>query len=75
MPEGTASNINTRGIPSRTCLNCDCDIFKILVRFDEDGDVAWHTTNGYCHGCHAPVTVLTPVDTVDQMIMEFPDEY
>lgn len=73
MSEGTG--IDTRGIPSRVCLTCGGEVFKVLVQFDDDGVVAWHTTNGYCAECRSPVTVPTPLDTVQQLVMEFPDEY
>lgn len=73
MDEG--SNINTRGIPSRVCLNCGGEIFKILVKFDDDADIAWYTTNGYCHTCHAPITVPVHGDAPNQMVLEFDDEY
>lgn len=53
-------SINTRGIPSRVCLSCGEDTFKILVRFDDDASIAWHTTNGYCATCKAPITVPVP---------------
>jgi hypothetical protein len=54
--------IDTRGIPSRSCLNCGHDTFKILVRFDEDNTIGWYTTSGYCAACDAPVTVPTEID-------------
>lgn len=54
--------VDTRGIPSRVCLSCGGDTFKILVRFDEDNEISWHTTNGYCFGCHAPITVPVAED-------------
>jgi hypothetical protein len=53
--------IDTRGIPTHTCLNCGGDTFKILAKF-EDYEVAWYTTAGYCDMCQAPVTVPTPLD-------------
>lgn len=69
------AGIDTRGMASRVCLNCGGDVFKILAKFDEDSDICWYTMNGYCHQCHAPVTVPSPIDTVEQMVMEFDDEY
>lgn len=56
--------LDTRGIPSRACLACGGDTFKVLVRFDEDNEIAWYTTSGYCASCDTPVTVPTPVDEV-----------
>lgn len=73
MPDGVAT-FNTRGIPSRICLGCGSDLFKVLVRFDEDGDISFWTTNGYCAECHAPVTVPVP-DYVVAEEVEFDDEY
>lgn len=62
MDEGHKQLLDTRGIPSRTCLNCGGDTFKVLVRFDDDNTIAWYTTSGYCEGCGAAVTVPTEVD-------------
>ena len=44
--------------PTRTCV-CGSDTFKVLVRFDEYGDIVWHTLTGYCanEACHAKVIV------------------
>lgn len=53
--------IDTRGIPSHECLNCGCDTFKVLARFD-GFDIAWWSLSGYCAGCGAPVTVPCPAD-------------
>jgi hypothetical protein len=57
MTEGTA--VNTRGIPSRVCL-CGNDVFKILVKLDEENEIAWYTLNGYCVECRSPVTLPLP---------------
>lgn len=77
MSDGTVSSVNTRGIPSRTCLNCGSEMFKILVQFDEDGQISWHTTNGYCYGCHAPVTVPVMDDPQPYAFgeVDFDDEF
>lgn len=73
MSDGTAT-FNTRGLPSRVCLSCTGTVFKILAQFDEDGSIAWHTLNGYCAGCHAPITVPTP-DYVATAEVDFDDDY
>lgn len=52
--------IDTRGLPSRECLGCGSDTFKVLVKLDEDNTIAWYTLNGYCAECGAPVTIPTP---------------
>jgi hypothetical protein len=56
-----SSPIDTRGIPSRSCL-CGSDTFKILVRLDDDNTIGWYSLSGYCYGCGAAVTIPTPED-------------
>lgn len=53
---------NYRGLPVRSCPACGCDTFKIVVGFDDDNDISWYSTGGYCYGCGAAVTVPTPID-------------
>lgn len=73
MIEGPA--IDTRGIPSATCLNCGNNLFKVIAEFDEFGDLTAYTTQGYCFVCHAPVTVPDPTSGLyRQLSMEFPDD-
>lgn len=57
MTEGV--EVNTRGIPSRVCL-CGSDTFKVLVKLDEDNEIAWYTLNGYCVDCRSAVTLPVP---------------
>jgi rRNA maturation protein Nop10 len=52
--------LDTRGLPSRGCLQCGGDTFKVLIRLDEDNSIAWYTLNGYCAECGAAVTIPTP---------------
>ena len=67
------AGINTRGIPSRICITCGGDTFKILVRLDEDNEIAWHTTNGYCVDCRAAITIPVPEYAVTTEV-DFDDE-
>jgi hypothetical protein len=53
--------IDARGIPTHECVNCGCDTFKILARFD-DYELAWYSASAYCFNCEAPATVPTPAD-------------
>lgn len=56
------SMIDTRGLPSRVCLNCGGDTFRVLVKLDEDNTIGWYTLNGMCQQCDAPVTIPCPAD-------------
>lgn len=53
--------IDTRGIPTHSCLNCGCEVFIIRATFD-DYEIAMWWTEGTCADCGAPVTVPTPLD-------------
>ena len=66
-------HIDTRGVPSRVCLNCDGEVFKILVKVDDDGEIVWNTSSGYCYQCKAPITIPLP-ETVEREEVEFEDE-
>lgn len=63
MIEGVSQMLDLRGIPSRECGNCGCDLFKVVVQLDEDNVIASYTLNGYCYSCACPITIPTPVDS------------
>ncbi len=54
--------LSTRGIPSRVCVACGGDTFKVLVRLDEDNKIGWWTLSGYCArpDCGTAVTLPCP---------------
>lgn len=66
MPEDMQDRalLDTRGMPSRNCL-CGHDTFKVLVRLDEENEIAWYSLNGYCEACGAAVTIPAPDGTPD----------
>ncbi len=54
--------LNTRGIPTRVCLNCGSDLFTIQAIFDEDYEIGLYLLDCECAYCHSKITAPTPLD-------------
>lgn len=55
--------INSRGIPSASCISCGSTWFNVPVTFDpETYFIAAWGTKALCYSCNVEVTVPTPAD-------------
>lgn len=58
--------LDTRWMPSRTCLSCGGDTFATHVRFDDDNTIAWYVTKDpdivRCVQCDSAVCLPTEID-------------
>lgn len=57
--------LNTRGMPSRICLNCGSDLFTVQVSFDEEYNICGYLLNAECAYCKTKLTAPTPLDLLE----------
>ena len=63
--------IDSRGIPSCTCVNCGCNFFKAVISFDPDTyEVGMYMLNVECFKCGALATAPTPEDLPERKAYE-----
>lgn len=61
-PEFTPQAIDARGIPTRVCPTCGCDLFTVQMSFDADYSISQYLLNAECSCCGTLVTAPTPLD-------------
>jgi hypothetical protein len=59
------SYLDTRGIPSRVCLNCGSDLFTIQACFDENYEISGYLLDAECAYCKTKLTAPTPLDLME----------
>lgn len=57
--------IDARGIPTRACPECGCNVLVIHATFDEEYEVAGYFTDAWCAACNTRLTAPTPLDRVE----------
>lgn len=56
--------IDARGIPTRECPACSCDIFNVKVIFDENYEIGMYLLDAECTMCGTLITAPTPLDII-----------
>lgn len=54
--------LDVRGIPTRECPMCGCDIFRVGVVFDDEYEVSAYFLDAECSECGTLLTAPTPLD-------------
>lgn len=52
---------NYRDIPTRVCP-CGSDLFRLIVHFDENYEIAMYLLEAECVECDSLITAPTPLD-------------